>query len=169
MRALIVERHRAGETPLSISRAVGVSPATIRKWLGRFRAEGLKGLCDRSSRPQRLRTKASCAQKEQIERLRRERQTLWHIARQVGLSRATVARIAKSLKLSRLSALDPKPEIIRYEKEVPGEMIHVDIKKLEQFHRTPIPEGFPNRAIHASRRIPNFGGVRGASVQSGSA
>lgn len=130
MRGQIVERHRAGETPLSISRAVGVSPATVRKWLSRFEAEGPAGLADRSSRPHSLQTKATAEQRQEVERLRRERQPLWKIAGQVELSRATVARIARGQGLSRLSALDPKPEIIRYEKEAPGEMIHIDIKKL---------------------------------------
>lgn len=130
MRALIVERLGAGETPLSLSRAVGVSPASIRKWRQRFEAEGICGLADRSSRPHRVRVKATDEQRGRIESLRRERQPLWKIAAIVGLSRATVARIAKAQGLSRLSALDPKPEIIRYEKQTPGEMIHIDIKKL---------------------------------------
>lgn len=64
------------------------------------------------------------------EALRRARQPFWKIAREAGLSRATVARIAKAKGLSRLSALDPRIAIVRYEKKQPGEMIHIDIKKL---------------------------------------
>jgi transposase len=130
MRALIVERHEAGETPRSISSAVGVSPATVQKWIERFKREGIAGLNDRSSRPHRLQKRVNTAQLEEIEALRRARQPFWKIAARVGLSRATVARIGKSMGLSRLSALDPKPQIIRYEKSAPGEMIHIDIKKL---------------------------------------
>ena len=130
MRALIVERHRAGETPLSIARAVGVSLASIRKWLRRFKTEGVSGLADRSSRPHHLRTKTTDEQRAHVEALRRDRQPLWKIAGEVNLSRATVARIAKTRGLSRLSALSPKPKVIRYEKQAPGEMIHIDIKKL---------------------------------------
>ena len=113
MRALIVERHQAGETPRSISSAVGVSPATVHKWLRRFRAEGMAGLNDRSSRPHRVQTTVNDEQYEKIKALRRAREPFWKIAASVGLSRATVARIDKVMGLSRLSSLDPKPLITR--------------------------------------------------------
>jgi transposase len=130
MRAFIIERHEAGETPRSIASAVGVSPATVGKWLKRFAHEGIAGLEDRSSRPHRLQTVANAEQRKTIEVLRRARQPFWKIAVKVGLSPATVARIGKSMGISRLSALNPKPQIIRYERSAPGEMIHIDIKKL---------------------------------------
>lgn len=129
-RELIIRRYLAGETPRSISSAVGVSPATVYKWLRRYKAEGIAGLGDRSSRPHRLQRTATCEQEQAVEALRRQRLAFWKIAAQVGLSRATVARIGKRNGLSRLSALDPKPKIIRYEKDNPGDMIHIDIKKL---------------------------------------
>jgi predicted transcriptional regulator len=128
MRALIVGRRQAGETPRSIAGAVGVSPATVRKW--RHESEGAAGLQDRTSRPHRLRTRITSHQIAQVEALRRARQPFWKIAREAGLSRATAARIAKAKGLSRLSALDQRIAIIRYEKKQPGEMIHIDIKKL---------------------------------------
>ena len=130
MRALIATRRQGGETRGAIAGALGVSPATVSKWVRRFAAEGVAGLQDRSSRPHRLQTRATDAQKNKVEALRRSRQPFWRIAGEVGLSRATVARIGKARGLSRLSALDPQPEIIRYEKQTPGEMIHIDIKKL---------------------------------------
>jgi transposase InsO family protein len=130
MRALIVARLQAGETPRSIAGAVGVSPATVRKWLRRHEIEGVAGLEDRTSRPHRLRTRVTSEQILQVEALRRNRQPFWKIARETRLSRATVARIGKAKGLSRLSALDPRIEIVRYEKTLPGEMIHIDIKKL---------------------------------------
>jgi transposase len=130
MRVLIVARLQAGETPRSIAGAVGVSPATVRKWLRRHESEGVAGLEDRTSRPHRLRTRVTSEQIMQVEALRRNRQPFWKIARETGLSRATVARIGKAKGLSRLSNLDPKIEIVRYEKTLPGEMIHIDIKKL---------------------------------------
>lgn len=130
MRALFVERRQTGETPRAIASAVGVSPATVSKWLRRFRYEGVAGLQDRTSRPRRLQTRVTAEQTLKIETLRRAHQPFWKIASKTGLSRATVARIAKAKGLSRLSALDPKIEIIRYEKKQPGEMIHIDIKKL---------------------------------------
>ena len=66
----------------------------------------------------------------QVEALRRNRQPFLTIARETGLSRATVARAGKAKGLRRLSNLDPKIAIVRYEKTLPGEMIHIDIKKL---------------------------------------
>ena len=130
MRALIVARRQAGEKSDRIASALGVSVATVNKWLARHAVEGVAGLVDRSSRPHRLQTRATELQRTEVEALRRARQPFWRIAASVGLSRATAARIGKSCGLSHLSALDPRPEIIRYEKETPGEMIHIDIKKL---------------------------------------
>jgi transposase InsO family protein len=130
LRALIVARCQAGETPRSVAGAVGVSPATVRKWLRRHEIEGAAGLEDRTSRPHRLRTRVTSEQIAQVEALRRNRQPFWKIARETKLSRATVARIGKAKGLSRLSSLAPKIEIVRYEKTLPGEMIHIDIKKL---------------------------------------
>ena len=130
MRALIVERGQAGETPGQIARALGVSAVTVRKWIVRHASEGEAGLNDRSSRPHQVQTRTTDDQRTMVEALRRQRQPFWRIAASVGLSRATAARIGKACGLSHLSALDPRPEIIRYEKETPGEMIHIDIKKL---------------------------------------
>ena len=130
MRALIVARRQAGETPRQIALAIGVSTVTVGKWLTRHAAEGEAGLADRSSRPRQLQTRATDAQRAEVEAMRRIRQPFWRIATKVGLSRATAARIGKACGLSHLSALDPKPEIVRYEKHTPGEMIHIDIKKL---------------------------------------
>jgi len=126
----IVKRWEAGETPLLIARAVGVSLACVHKWLRRYKAEGEAGLHDRSSRPHRLRKPTPPELEAEVEALRRLRQPCWKIAKKTGLSRATVARICKRTGLSRLSALVPKPPVIRYEKENPGDMIHIDIKKL---------------------------------------
>ena len=67
-----------------------------------------------------------------VEALRRNRRPFWKIARESGLSRVPVARIGKAKGLSRLSNLDPKIEIVRDEKTLPGEMIHIDIEKLEE-------------------------------------
>ncbi len=103
MRALIVARLQAGETPRSIAGAVGVSPATVRKWLRRHESEGAAGLQDRTSRPHRLRTRITSHQIAQVEALRRARQPFWKIAREPGLS----------LGPSRLSALDQTIKIIR--------------------------------------------------------
>jgi transposase InsO family protein len=129
-RALIVERYQAGETARDLSQRLGVSPATIHKWLRRHRNEGAAGLNDRSSRPHLLQTKLTDEQRMRIEAKRCDRWPCWKIAREVGSSPATVARACKRIGLSRLANLDPKEPIIRYEKDQPGEMIHIDIKRL---------------------------------------
>ncbi len=154
MRALIVGRRQAGETPRSIAGAVGVSAATVRKWLRRHESEGAAGLQDRTSRPHRLRTRITSHQIAQVETLRRARQPFWKIARATGLSRATVARIAKAKGLSRLSALDQRIAIIRYEKKQPGEMIHITSRSSAASKGSDIAsrETVPDRARHAAAR-----------------
>ena len=129
-REQIIRRYRAGESPRAIASTCGVSPATVYKWIRRHKTEGREGLKDRSSRPHRLRAQTQQEHTELIEDLRRARKPMWKIAIAVGLSRSTVARVCKRAGLSRLKNLDPKPKIIRYEKNAPGEMIHIDTKKL---------------------------------------
>ena len=122
-----------GQTPQAASEAVGVCPGTGRKWLRRYKDEGLAGLRDRSSRPHRLRQPTPQLVIDQIERLRRQRMPGTEIATQVGVSPATVSRVLKRLGLSKLSALEPAAPPRRYERQRPGEMIHLDIKKLGKF------------------------------------
>ena len=119
----------------SVSGAAGVCPRTARKWVERYRREGLAGLRDRSSRPHRLYRPTPQAVVEQIEALRRQRCTGKQIAAQVGLSAATVSRILRRLGLNRIASLEPAEPVRRYEREQPGEMIHLDIKKLGRFDR----------------------------------
>ena len=119
-----------GQTPKAVSEAVGVCPRTVRKWVERYRREGHEGLRDRSSRPHRLYRPTPQAIVDEVAALRRQRCTGKQIAAQVGVSPATVSRILRRLGLNRLSALEPAAPIRRYEREHPGEMIHLDIKKL---------------------------------------
>lgn len=99
------------------------------RWLARHQAGGEPALQDRSSAPARCRrTDADTTSK--IEHLRRQRRTGPQIARELGLPRSTVGLVLRRLGLGRLSALEAKPEIIRYEREKPGEFIHIDIRKL---------------------------------------
>jgi transposase InsO family protein len=124
-----------GQTPQAASEAVGVCPRTGRKWHDRFEQEGLAGLQDRSSRPHRLRKPTPPQVIERIESLRRQRTPGKEIAATVGVSAATVSRVLKRLGLSKLSALEPAEPPRRYEREQPGEMIHLDIKKLGKFNQ----------------------------------
>lgn len=134
-RERIVELVASGQTPQAVSEAVGVCPRTVRKWVGRYQAEGVAGLQDRSSRPNRLYRPTPQAIGERIEALRRQRLTGKAIAAEVGVSPATVSRILKRLGLNRLRALEPAEPVRRYERENPGELIHIDIKKLGKFNR----------------------------------
>ena len=130
-REIMVRRVvEGGQTPQALSAAVGVCPRTVRKWVRRFRAEGLAGLQDRSSRPHRLRRPTPAATVARIEGLRRQRWTGAQIARESGVSKATVSRILRRLGLARLRALEPAEPVRRYQRQHPGELIHIDIKKL---------------------------------------
>ena len=100
------------------------------KWVRRYREAGAAGLEDRSSRPARLRQPTSAEQIARVEALRRERWTGVRIAQATGLSRATVSRILTRLKLNKMRMLEPAPPIVRYEREAPGDLLHIDIKKL---------------------------------------
>ena len=125
----------SGQTPEAASEAAGVCPRTGRKWRDRFEQEGLAGLQDRSSRPKRLRQPTPPEVVERIASLRRQRMPGQEIATTVGVSPATVSRVLKRLGLSKLSALEPAEPPRRYEREQPGEMIHIDIKKLGKFNQ----------------------------------
>lgn len=122
-------------TPAAASAAAGVSLRTVYKLLSRYKKEGLSGLCDRRSRPKRVRCALSARQRELIERLRRDRRPYREIAMRARASLSTVARYARRLGLNRLEVLDPKPPVQRYEHEQPGELVHLDTKRLVRFRR----------------------------------
>ena len=134
-RERIVRQVLSGQTPKAVALAAGVCPRTVCKWVARFKAEGREGLKDRSSRPRRLHRPTPQAIVEQVELLRRRRWTGKQIAAEVGVSPATVSRILKRLGLNRIAALEPAEPVRRYEREHPGELIHIDIKKLGRFER----------------------------------
>ena len=131
VRRVLVER----QWPMSVATDMGVSIRTVRKWVERYRAEGEAGLADRSSRPHRLRRPTPAATIERIEALRRQRWTGKRIALAVGTSTATVSRVLRRLGLSRIGDLEPAQPVRRYQREHPGELIHIDIKKLGRFER----------------------------------
>jgi transposase InsO family protein len=129
-RLLMVERLRQGWRIAEVAAAAGVCPATVRKWRDRFAAEGAEGLRDRTSRPLHCPNRLASETTAAIEALRRQRLSGPAIARQLGLAVSTVGLELRRLGLGRLRALDPRPPIIRYEREHPGELLHLDIKKL---------------------------------------
>jgi transposase InsO family protein len=111
------------------------TPKTVGKWVERFRKEGLEGLRDRSSRPHSSPNQTPQATCETVEALRRQRYTGEQIAKQLAIAPATVSRILRRLGLNKLNALEPAEPVRRYERERPGELIHIDIKKLGKFNR----------------------------------
>ncbi len=129
-RERIVLRVKSGQTLETVAEAAGVCPRTVRKWVDRYGREGLGGLQDRSSRPHQLRQPTPHVVVEEIERLRRQRWTGKQIAAETGVSPATVSRVLRRQGLNKLSALEPAEPVRRYEREHPGELIHLDIKKL---------------------------------------
>src|SRR3954467_5102452 len=131
VRRVVVE----GQTPTAVAAAFGVTVKTVRKWVARFQTEGVKGLHDRSSRPHHLPRPTPAATVATIEALRRQLWTGQHIAAAVGVSPATISRILRRLGLTRIQALDPAAPVRRYEREHPGELLHIDIKKLGRFDK----------------------------------
>src|SRR5271165_3194615 len=134
-RERIVRAVLSGQTPEAVAFAAGVCPRTVRKWVARFEAEGVAGLQDRSSRPHRLNRPTPGAVVAQVEALRRQRFTGKQIAVETGVSPATVSRILRRLGLNRIRDLEPAEPVRRYERATPGEMIHIDIKKLGRFDK----------------------------------
>jgi transposase InsO family protein len=124
-----------GRSKACAARQFNTSPKTVGKWVERFRAQGIDGLRDRSSRPLSSPSRTALATCSQVEVLRRQRRTGKQIAAELRLSPATVSRILKRLGLNRLSSLEPEAPVRRYERERPGELIHIDIKKLGRFER----------------------------------
>lgn len=141
----LARRVLAGETTEAVAEAYGVSGRTVKKWVKRYVAQGKAGLRDRSSRPRRLRALTPPAVADRVTELRRQRRTMLGIAMEVGISLATVGRLLKTRGLSRLSSLEPKPAIVRYERQRPGELLHIDTKKLGRIVR-------PSHRVTGDRR-----------------
>jgi transposase InsO family protein len=124
-----------GLSKAAAARQFNTTSKTVAKWVERFEAEGVEGLRDRSSRPLSSPSQATPATCAAVEALRRQRHTGKQIAAEVGVSAATVSRILRRLGLNRLSALEPAEPVRRYERAAPGEILHIDIKKLGKFNR----------------------------------
>ena len=151
-RLLIVTRHRQGWRQAHIAAAMGVSRRCVKKWLDRFASEGMAGLQDRSSRPHRMPTRTAAPVETQVVMLReQERRGRDWIAAELGVPARTVSRILARHQLPHLAMLDPmtglvirasKTTAVRYERDRPGELVHMDVKKLGR-----IPDGGGHRAL----------------------
>ncbi len=118
-----------------VGRQMGVSRRTVWKWVSRYRREGRAGLMDRSSRPHRIPRRLDAKRVGRIEQLRRRRLTGLEIATALEMAVSTVSLWLRRLGLGRLRDLDPKPVVVRYERRRPGELLHLDTKKLARIER----------------------------------
>jgi transposase InsO family protein len=149
-RRLLVRRIEEENWSLvAAAEAAGISDRSARKWLGRWRAEGEVGLCDRSSAPRNVPHRTPDRVVEAITALRRLRMTAAEIAEVLGLALSTVSLWCKRIGLGRRSRLEPPEPPNRYERARPGELIHVDVKKLGRF------------GVAGKRQIGNRAGSRG--------
>jgi len=145
-RELAVHRVKAeGWSRRKAAEALGLSVRTVSKWLRRFGDEGPSGLLDRSSRPRSSPTATSEHLRRRIFDLRQKYITGLQIAQTVGLPKSTVGRILRQRGLGRLRALKPPEPVRRYEMPSPGDLLHIDIKKLGRI------VGGPGHRAHGDR------------------
>jgi transposase InsO family protein len=145
-RLLIIQRYRAGWPKAHIAAAMGLSRKCVTTWIDRYEEQGEAGLRDRSCRPLRMPTRTSAEVEARVVELRRrERRGPDWIGAELGVPARTVSRILGRHRVPRLEALDPitgevirasKATAVRYERQRPGELVHMDVKKLGK-----IPDG----------------------------
>jgi transposase InsO family protein len=148
-RKLLVRRIEEENWSLMVAaEAAGISERTAAKWLARWRAEGDLGLEDRSSAPKRVPARLPAERLAAIEALRRLRMTAAEIAEVLGMALSTVSRWLARIGLGRRSRLAPPEPPNRYERKRPGELIHVDVKKLGRI------QGGAGKRVRGGRRSP---------------
>jgi transposase InsO family protein len=143
---------------MEAAEAAGISDRTARRWLARWRAEGPAGLLDRPSTPRRIPHKTPPDRVREIVRLRRSRWTGARIAVALGMALSTVSAVLRRVGLGKLSRLEPPEPANRYERRRPGELIHIDVKKLGRIIR-------PGHRVTGSRRGQAKGSRNGKSVR----
>ena len=135
-RAIMVRRVlEEGVALTEAAEAAGVSARTAGKWVRRYRSHGEAGLLDRSSAPRRVHNATPAERVEAIAALRRLRLTGPEIAETLEMATSTVSAVLKRIGLGKLSRLEPVEPIRRYERRRPGELIHIDVKKLGRINR----------------------------------
>lgn len=133
-RLRMVQRLEAGQPVRTVADAIDLSTTTVRRWWQRYRQEGERGLRDRSSRPHRSPRAVVRARRRQIIRRRQRGWSSLRIARDLHLPLSTVVQVQRRLGLARIPR-PAAPPIQRYERAQPGELVHLDIKKLGRFRR----------------------------------
>ena len=132
-RLLVTRIEEEGWSLTKAAAAAGVSERSARKWVARWRAEGPRGLVDRSSAPKRIPHRTAPATVDLIARLRRLQMTAAEIAEALELALSTVSVWLRRLGLGKRSRLSPPEPPNRYERARPGELVHVDVKRLGRF------------------------------------
>jgi transposase InsO family protein len=132
---MVKQMTEQGLSACEAAGAHGVTPPTARKWLGRYLAGGALALADASSRPARSPRAIDPSKALLILELRKRRMLQSTIARSVGVCESTVSRVLARAGLSKLSDLEPAQPVIRYEHEAPGDLLHIDTKKLGRIVR----------------------------------
>jgi transposase InsO family protein len=153
-RRLLVRRiEDEGWSLIAAAEAAGISERSASKWLSRWRNEGEAGLADRSSAPKRVPSRLPADRLAAIEALRRLRMTAAEIAEVLGMALSTVSRWLRRIGLGKRSRLEPPEPPNRYERKRPGELIHVDVKKLGRIG----PKGAGHRVTGSKRGQANRG------------
>jgi transposase InsO family protein len=130
-RRLLIKRIVDGRWSVTAAaEAAGVSERTAYRWLARWRSDGDAGLFDRSSAPKRIPHKTPADRVRAIERLRRLRMTAAEIAEVLAMALSTVSAVLRRIGLGKRSRLEPPEPPNRYERKRPGELVHLDVKKL---------------------------------------
>jgi transposase len=134
-RKLLVERIEAGWSVMEAAAAAGITDRSARRWMKRWREEGAPGLSGRCSAPHRIPHKTAPERVAEIVRLRRLRMTAAQIALALGMALSTVSAVLKRVGLGKRSRLEPPEPANRYERRRPGELVHLDVKKLGRILR----------------------------------
>lgn len=147
---MVQDVTQRGLSHAAAAAAHGVSTPTVRKWLGRYLAQGEVALRDRSSRPRVSPRSIAPAKALAIVEVRRHRLTQARIATSLGVSKSTVGRVLARAGLSRLTDLAPATPVVRYEHAAAGDLLHIDIKKLGRIER-------PSHRVTGNRRDTSIG------------
>jgi transposase InsO family protein len=142
---MVKQMTQHGLSPVQAAAAHGVTAPTARKWLGRYLAFGEPGLADASSRPNSSPAALAPCKALLIVELRKRRMLQARIARSVGVSCSTVSRVLTRAGISKLSDLEPKEPVVRFEHEAAGDLLHIDTKKLGRIVR-------PSHRVTGNRR-----------------
>lgn len=166
-RRLIVQRHQAGWRQAHIAAAMGVSRKCVKTWIDRYAAEGEAGLITRSSRPHSMPTRTSNAVEQRVLAARKKhRDGPDVLGPKVGIPARTVSRILRRHQVPYLRECDPltgevirssKQSAVRYERDRPGELVHMDVKKIGRIPGDCVQMAHLDLGVNGSTAMPSLG------------